>query len=66
MLRVFHDRLVDDEDRSWFQGTIKRMVDTHMGLKFDKVFMPPAGSNTPAGDVSVLRSVLFCDFLTQV
>jgi dynein heavy chain len=42
------------------------MVNKHMGLKFDKVFVPPEGSEMMTGDVAVLRSLLFCDFMTQV
>lgn len=37
-LRVFHDRLINDDDRMWFCDFLKQMVDKHMGLKFDKVF----------------------------
>jgi hypothetical protein len=37
-LRVFHDRLINDDDRLWFCDYLKQMVDTTMGLKFDKVF----------------------------
>jgi dynein heavy chain, axonemal len=66
VLRVFHDRLVDDEDRTWFQNLLKRMIDTHLGVKFDNTFQPPEGSGLVAGDVNVLRSLLFCDFMTQV
>ena len=37
-LRVFHDRLVDDDDRMWFFDFMKQMVERHTGLKFDRVF----------------------------
>ncbi|KAL6759980.1 dynein heavy chain 6 [Haematococcus lacustris] len=65
MLRVFHDRLVSDTDRQWFQNLLKEMVNKHLGLKFDKVFAPLPGSGLSPGDISVLRSMLFCDFMTQ-
>eukprot|EP00798_Chlamydomonas_sp_ICE-L_P008519 gene8518-4817_t len=62
-LRVFHDRLVSDEDRLWFQTQIKEMVNKHLGLKFDNVFEPPEGMTK--GDPGNLRNVLYCDFMTQ-
>ena len=42
------------------------MVNKHLGLKFENVFTPPEGSDLQKGDVGVLRTVLFCDFMTQV
>lgn len=66
VLRVFHDRLVSDEDRAWFCNLLKAQVDKHLGLKFANVFVPPEGSGIAAGDTVVLRNVLFCDFMTQV
>ncbi|KAG1667277.1 hypothetical protein FOA52_012566 [Chlamydomonas sp. UWO 241] len=64
-LRVLHDRLVSDDDRTWYQRLLRDMVNKHLGLKFDAVFEPPAGSTLAKGDVGVLRNVLFCDFMTQ-
>ncbi|KAG2430891.1 hypothetical protein HXX76_009864 [Chlamydomonas incerta] len=61
-LRVFHDRLVDDGDRTWYCTLLKDMVNKHLGLKFDNVFEPPAGSGLAKGDVAVLRNLLYCDF----
>ncbi|MEW5317509.1 MAG: hypothetical protein WDW38_008798 [Sanguina aurantia] len=62
LLRVFHDRLVSDEDKAWFCGTLKDSIDTHMGLRFEDVYEPRPGSDVKRGDVSLLRTVLFCDF----
>ena len=45
---------------------IQDMVNKHLGLKFENVFVPPEGSPLQKGDVGVLRTVLFCDFMTQV
>ncbi|GLI63290.1 hypothetical protein VaNZ11_006196 [Volvox africanus] len=61
-LRVFHDRLVSDEDRNWYCCLLKDMVNKLLGLKFDNVFEPPAGSGLAKGDVAVLRNLLYCDF----
>jgi len=54
-LRVFHDRLVNDEDRVWFMEYLKGMVKTHLGMKAEDVF---GGS-----DNQRLREVLYCDFM---
>jgi dynein heavy chain, axonemal len=43
-MRVFHDRLVSDEDRAWFCALLKDAVGKHMGLKFENVFEPPESS----------------------
>lgn len=33
-LRVFGDRLVDDQDRRWFAGALKSAMETHFRLKW--------------------------------
>ena len=60
-LRVFHDRLVNDEDRKWFFGYAKEMIDTTLGLKFDDVFKDYSGGGT--ADLQVMRQLLFGDFM---
>ncbi len=67
-LRIFHDRLVNDDDRRWFGNYLKAAVEEHLHLQFDEVFAAP---NSAAGaeklDVlSATRSLLYCNFLTQV
>ena len=57
---------VSDADRSWFQTLLRDVVNKHMGIKFDKVFDAPVNGETAGGDLAALRSVLFCDFMTQV
>ena len=67
-LRIFHDRLVNDDDRRWFGNYLKAAVQEHLHLKFDEVFATPA-SSAGAGQLDVLsatRSLLYCNFLTQV
>lgn len=39
VLRVFHDRLVDDGDREWVVGLVKEKVEQHLRLKADKVWI---------------------------
>lgn len=67
-LRIFHDRLVNDDDRRWFGNYLKAAVQEHLHLSFDEVFATP-GSTADAGQLDVLsatRSLLYCNFLTQV
>eukprot|EP00899_Mesostigma_viride_P012092 jgi/Mesvir1/20884/Mv07961-RA.1 len=45
-LRVFHDRLVSDEDRLWFCNLLAETVEKRFGQRFPKVFStlpPPEG-----------------------
>ena len=50
--RVFADRLVDDADRGWFGGEVKRCVADHFKLTYEKVVPPDDGE------------LLYCDFFT--
>lgn len=66
-LRIFHDRLVSDDDRRWFANFLKVSVQEHLKLPFDDVFAPPGRLPGTSVDVlSATRSLLYCDFLTQV
>ena len=37
-LRVFHDRLIDDDDRSWFCNLIPGILDKHFKEKYVRLF----------------------------
>ena len=50
--RVLADRLVDDADRGWFGGEVKRCVADHFKLTYEKVVPPDDGE------------LLYCDFFT--
>lgn len=45
LLRVFHDRLVSDEDKSWFCDALKDSIDKNMGLRFESIYEPRPGSD---------------------
>lgn len=78
-LRVFHDRLVDDEDRDWFCGLLADMLPKHLRLQFSDVCQVHPGGATAkvaedgveeakekarrAAAAAALRGVLFADFL---
>ncbi|CAN0561591.1 unnamed protein product, partial [Ectocarpus sp. 12 AP-2014] len=34
-LRIFHDRLVDDSDRVWFNHMLEEKVKAHFGLEYE-------------------------------
>mgnify|MGYP000137846903 FL=1 len=38
VLRVFYDRLVDDEDRNWLLGFVGQLIKTHFRQDFEKLF----------------------------
>eukprot|EP00892_Ulva_mutabilis_P009854 jgi/Ulvmu1/7240/UM035_0027.1 len=61
MLRVFHDRLTDDKDRTWIGNLTCEMLEVHFKEKASRVF-----SITSTSDQNVLsgmRSLLFADFM---
>jgi dynein heavy chain len=37
VLRVYHDRLVDEADRDWIAKQIRECVEEHFGSRFEKV-----------------------------
>ncbi|KAL3161683.1 hypothetical protein ABBQ38_008782 [Trebouxia sp. C0009 RCD-2024] len=66
-LRIFHDRLVNDDDRRWFGNYLKAAVQEHLHLSFDEVFAPPHASagGGPLEVLSATRGLLYCNFLSQ-
>ena len=59
-LRVFSDRLVNEEDRGWFGNHVRGAVPRHFSLSFEDVFVP-AGA---AEDGNELRRLMYCDFVS--
>ncbi|XP_053325574.1 dynein axonemal heavy chain 12 [Spea bombifrons] len=62
VLRVFYDRLVDDDDRSWLFRLIKDVVKDHFKENFDSVFEHLKQGNEPLSEES-LRNLLFGDYM---
>ncbi|XP_006892348.1 PREDICTED: dynein heavy chain 12, axonemal [Elephantulus edwardii] len=62
VLRVFYDRLIDDEDRGWLFTLIKSVIKDHFRESFDGIF-----SHLRKGSAAVteedLRSLMFGDYL---
>ena len=74
VLRVFYDRLVDDEDRAWLLGQLKQAVAAHFGpaignKAFDVLFGHLHGAHMAGvgGEITPaeLRRCLFADFLSE-
>ena len=61
--RIFHDRLVSDEDRLWFCTYLKDMVNKHVGLKFEDVFRAPGADKGATVELSEMNRVMFGDFM---
>lgn len=60
-LRVFHDRLVSDEDREWFVKYLKGQVEQRLNLRCDQVFVGPEGAGGGVDDAA--RQLTFGDFM---
>lgn len=39
ILRIYHDRLVDDSDRSWFIDTLRSVCKESLNENMDKMFI---------------------------
>ena len=59
---------MNDEDRRWFGNYLKASVQEHLHLHFDEVFAPldASASGGQLDVLSAMRSLLYCNFLTQV
>jgi dynein heavy chain len=64
-MRVFYDRLVDDQDRSWILGYIKELTNTHFGQDFNTLFKHLDYDHTGSVDSENLRNCMFGDYMTQ-
>ena len=47
--RVFHDRLIDDNDRSWWWGMCGRLTKKNFGIDWEESF----------------KTIIFCDFIDK-
>lgn len=60
-LRVFHDRLTNDQDRLWFGKLVAEMLEKHFKEKATSVL--GIEHATDEGLVTGMRSLLFGDFM---
>ncbi|KAG6975592.1 hypothetical protein JG688_00002237 [Phytophthora aleatoria] len=62
-LRVIGDRLIDDEDREWFNEVQKKITIKHFATNFDKVFASlKRGREGPVSAVD-MRNLFFGDYI---
>jgi dynein heavy chain len=64
MSRVFYDRLIDDEDRSWLFNAAKKTVKSSFNLEFNTVFSSYIGVNQREVKEDDLRSLIFGTYLS--
>ncbi|NXP46066.1 DYH7 protein, partial [Heliornis fulica] len=62
VLRVFYDRLVEDNERDWFFNLMKDVVKEHFKEAFDSVFAHLKQGNTPVTEEN-MRSLFFGDYM---
>lgn len=71
VLRVFYDRLVDEQEQDWFLGLLKDVTKSHFGLTFDSLFpylLPPGtepGSRAARVGSQHLRRLFFGDYMSE-
>ncbi|KAK9812825.1 hypothetical protein WJX72_004356 [[Myrmecia] bisecta] len=62
-LRVFHDRLVNDEDRQWLATRLAAVTEKHFKEKLPKVLAVPGANPDDAAIMAGLRGLMFGDFM---
>ena len=62
MYRVFYDRLIDDDDRTWFFECARDTSKDIIGCEFDTIFAMLNEDNADHIEDRHLRSLVFCDF----
>ncbi|XP_071052666.1 dynein axonemal heavy chain 7 [Onthophagus taurus] len=62
VLRVYSDRLVDDEDRNWLVETLREVVEREFEENFNAMFQRIATPGRKTIGETELRNLLYCDF----
>ena len=62
-LRIFHDRLIDDQDRLWFLKYLRKMVEERLSLKCDFVFEDPQAKGAELNINEALQNLSFGDIM---
>ncbi|KAK5646414.1 hypothetical protein RI129_004878 [Pyrocoelia pectoralis] len=62
VLRVYYDRLVDDEDRAWIFEMLHEVCSTHLNEDMDAMFERLASPNNKYIGEGELRQLIYCDF----
>ncbi|XP_025831878.1 dynein heavy chain 7, axonemal-like [Agrilus planipennis] len=62
VLRVYYDRLVDDNDRSWLVGALHEVAADKLDHNFDKMLRRLASPGSTYIGEAELRKLVYCDF----
>ena len=62
-MRVFYDRLVSDEDRSWFLEYVAELTTTHFAVDFNELFVHLDVDGDGSVDAEELRHCMYGDWL---
>uniref|UniRef100_A0A8C0K181 Dynein axonemal heavy chain 12 n=1 Tax=Canis lupus dingo TaxID=286419 RepID=A0A8C0K181_CANLU len=62
VLRVFYDRLINDDDRYWLFKLIKTVIKDHFKESFDGIFSHLRKDNAPVTEEN-LRNLMFGDYM---
>ncbi|ESP01004.1 hypothetical protein LOTGIDRAFT_225521 [Lottia gigantea] len=64
VMRVFYDRLTDDDDRQWIFKAVQKLVKDHFKENFDQVFEHLTGEGEKVKEEN-LRSLMFGDYMNS-
>jgi dynein heavy chain len=64
-MRVFYDRLVSDEDRSWFLEYVAELTTTHFAVDFNELFVHLDVDGDGSVDAEELRHCMYGDWLGE-
>lgn len=64
VLRVYYDRLVDDNDRKWLFGTLREVIKINLEENMDRMFEHLKKDKSDGDQIGEkeLRDLLYCDF----
>ncbi|KAJ1515292.1 Dynein heavy chain 7, axonemal [Coelomomyces lativittatus] len=65
VLRVFYDRLIDNDDRAWFFDMLKQTTNAAFHLNFDTILIKYDTNADDKVDEDEIRSLMFGNFLSD-
>lgn len=65
VLRVYYDRLVDDDDRTWLFGELHTIMEDILEENLDQLLDMYMGKETTVAGENEFRRLIFCDFAKE-